>query len=111
MEAAFITYYDNSYYLWFDNSVYEVGKTSIKKCGSDSYQSDFEEGSFWLGIGLFMTSVQPLLVLILGHYTITFNSSISFQTIFFYLTLYVLVAIREELAFRGYPLFTLNYRF
>jgi len=39
------------------------------------------------------------------------TSSIIFYTIIFYLLLYILVAIREELAFRGYPLFSLNHRF
>ena len=63
------------------------------------------------GIGLFMTILQPAFVLLSGHYKIALNPSISFYTILFYFTLYVLAAIREELAFRGYPLFSLNYRF
>jgi membrane protease YdiL (CAAX protease family) len=40
-----------------------------------------------------------------------FNPSISAFPILFYFTLYILVAIREELAFRGYPLFSLNYSY
>ncbi len=62
-------------------------------------------------IGLLMTSLQPAIVLLLGHYRISFNPHIPFQTILFYLSLYILVAVREELAFRSYPLFSLNYRF
>lgn len=63
------------------------------------------------GIGLLMTSLQPALVLLLGHYKTYYNPNIPVPSILFYLTLYVLVAIREELAFRSYPLFSLNYRF
>jgi membrane protease YdiL (CAAX protease family) len=86
-------------------------KLQLRNVGVIATKATFRKVAFGLGIGLFMTSVQPLFVLLLGHYTITFNASISFYTIFFYLTLYILVAIREELAFRGYPLFSLNYRF
>lgn len=63
------------------------------------------------GIGLFMTLLQLAFVVLSGHYKIILSPSISFYTIIFYLALYILVAIREELAFRGYPLFSLNHRF
>jgi len=63
------------------------------------------------GIGLFMTSLQPAIVFLLGHYKISVGPSTSAYPIFFYLTLYILVAVREELAFRGYPLFSLDYSF
>lgn len=46
----------------------------------------------------------------LANRAITLSPSISFFTIIFYLALYILVAIREELPFRGYPLFSLNHR-
>ena len=63
------------------------------------------------GIGLIMTILQPAFVLLFGHYKIALATSFSFYAILFYFTLYFLVAVREELAFRGFPLFTLNNRF
>lgn len=62
-------------------------------------------------IGLFMTLVQTFFILLLGHYKMYLNISISIYSIFIYFTLYILVALREELAFRGYPLFSLNYSY
>ncbi|HVX48626.1 MAG TPA: type II CAAX endopeptidase family protein [Chitinophagaceae bacterium] len=62
-------------------------------------------------IGLLMTALQPALVFIMGHYSIAVTPGTSYNVIFFYLTLYILVALREELAFRSYPLFSLHYRF
>jgi membrane protease YdiL (CAAX protease family) len=62
-------------------------------------------------IGLFMTLLQPAFVLLLGHFKLTLSSSIAWYPIIFYLSLYVLVAIREELAFRSFPLFSLYNRF
>lgn len=63
------------------------------------------------GIGLLMSILQPAFVLLFGHYKIALSPSFSFYPILFYFTLYILAAIREELAFRGYPIFSLNYRF
>ncbi|MEX6690161.1 type II CAAX endopeptidase family protein [Danxiaibacter flavus] len=74
-------------------------------------KSSFKKLATGFGIGLLMTALQPAFVLLFGHYKIDFNPHIPFQTAVFYLTLYLLVAIREELAFRSYPLFSLNYRF
>lgn len=73
--------------------------------------STFKKIAAGFGIGILMTALQPALVLLFGHYKINVNPHIPFQTIFFYLILYLFVAIREELAFRSYPLFSLNHRF
>ncbi len=86
-------------------------KLQLKKVGVVPNQMTFWRVSIGFGIGLFMTLLQPAFVLLLGHYKIAVSPSISFYTVIFYLTLYILVAIREELAFRGYPLFSLNYGF
>ncbi len=61
-------------------------------------------------IGMLMASLQPVFVLLLGHFKMSVVPNVSAYTIIFYLTLYILVAIREELAFRGYPLFSLYHR-
>jgi membrane protease YdiL (CAAX protease family) len=83
----------------------------LKDVGVVSNKMTFKKGAIGFGLGLFMTLLQPAIVVLLGHYTILFTASIPFYSILFYLTLYFLVAIREELAFRGFPLFSLKYRF
>lgn len=47
-----------------------------------------------------MTILQLIFVSLLGHYKVILSTSFSFYNILFYFTLYVLVAVREELAFR-----------
>lgn len=86
-------------------------KLQLKEVGIVSHKMTFKKICIGFGIGLLMTLLQLAFVLLFGHYTISLIPSISFYTIIFYLALYVLVAIREELAFRSYPLFSLNYRF
>ncbi len=83
----------------------------LKDVGVVANNKTFTKAVIGFGIGIIMTMLQPAFVLLFGHYKIALTSSISSYTIIFYLTLYILVAIREELAFRGYPLFSLNHRF
>ncbi|MGN6801994.1 MAG: lysostaphin resistance A-like protein [Ginsengibacter sp.] len=86
-------------------------KLQLKDVGVVASNMTFKKVVIGFGIGLFMTLLQLAFVLLFGHYKIALTSSISSYTIIFYLALYILVAIREELAFRGYPLFSLNHRF
>src|SRR6476660_166290 len=86
-------------------------KLQLKNVGIVPNKKTFKKMLIGLGIGLLMTLLQPAFVLLFGHYKVTVTSSLSSYTIFFYLTLYVLVAKREELAFRSYPRFSLNYSF
>ena len=86
-------------------------KLPLKKTGVVANKATAKKVAIGFGIGLLMTMLQPIIVLLLGHYKMTFNPSVSAYPIFFYFILYVLVAVREELAFRGYPLFSLNYSF
>lgn len=86
-------------------------RLQLKDVGVVANNMTFKKVAIGFGIGLLMTLLQPAFVLLLGHYKMALNSSISPYKIIFYLTLYILVAIREELAFRGYPLFSLNHRF
>jgi len=60
-------------------------------------------------IGMFLSFLQPLLVLIFGHLKLVFSPATNFTYIFSNLVLYFLIACREELAFRGYPLRSLAY--
>ena len=59
--------------------------------------------------GLFLSALQPAIVLLSGHFTLKYNPSITTSYIFSNLLLYFLSASREELAFRGYPLRSLAY--
>ena len=86
-------------------------KLKLKNVGIIPNKATFRRCIFGFGIGLFMTFLQLVFVLLFGHFTISYNLSISYYTVIFYLTLYILVAIREELAFRSYPIFSLNYGF
>jgi membrane protease YdiL (CAAX protease family) len=86
-------------------------RLQLQDVGVVASSMTFKKVVIGFGIGLFMTSFQLAFVLLFGHYKVILTSSISFYTTAFYLALYILVAIREELAFRGYPLFSLNYRF
>lgn len=86
-------------------------KLPLKKIGVVANKTSAKKILIGFAIGLVMTSLQPVIVLSLGHYSMSFNTSVSAYSVVFYFTLYVLVAVREELAFRGYPLFSLNYSY
>lgn len=86
-------------------------KLKLKDIGIIPNVATFKKVTTGFGIGLLMTFLQLVLVLVFGHYKITYNPSISYCTAIFYLTLYILVAIREEIAFRSFPIFSLNYRY
>ncbi len=85
-------------------------KIPLKNVGVVAGKSTLKKVLIGFAIGLIMTALQPVFVLLLGHYKMVQSYPFSPRPIFFYLTLYILVAIREELAFRGYPLFSLNYK-
>ena len=86
-------------------------KIPLKKAGVVANKTTLKKVAIGFGIGLLMTLLQSGIVLLSGHYKMFLSPSISGDPIFFYFSLYFLVAIREELAFRGYPLFSLNYSF
>ena len=86
-------------------------KLPLNKVGVVANKTTPKKLAIGFGVGLSMTLLQPAIVFLLGHYKLSLNHASSAYPIFFYLTLYILVAVREELAFRGYPLFSLNYSF
>ena len=86
-------------------------KLPLEKVGVVANKTTPKKVAIGFGIGLLMTMAQPIFVLSLGHYKMSFAPSNFTFPIIFYSTLYILVALREELAFRGYPLFSLNYSF
>jgi membrane protease YdiL (CAAX protease family) len=58
--------------------------------------------------GSVLASLQPMFVLMLGHVTLYRSSSVNAVGVITSLVLYLLVALREEVAFRGYPLRVLD---
>ncbi|MEJ7679563.1 MAG: type II CAAX endopeptidase family protein [Segetibacter sp.] len=86
-------------------------RLQLKDVGILSNNMTLKKVIIGFGIGLLMIMLQPAFVLLFGHYKIALTPSFPLYSILFHFTLYILAAIREELAFRGYPLFSLNYRF
>ena len=58
--------------------------------------------------GLFLVVLQVSLLLLTGHITLLRTSETTIGPIFLSFIIYLLLASREELAFRGYPLQSLN---
>ena len=85
-------------------------KLPLQRVGVVPIRSTIKKLLIGFGIGVLMTSLHAVFVVGLGHYTLSFGSGSVFA-LFFYLFLYIVVSLREELAFRGYPLFSLNYSF
>lgn len=86
--------------LWEGISMKEVGVIP-----GDKTLPGFLTG---FSIGLLMAVLQPLLLLLTGHIKLVPIPGISFMTIGTSFTLYLLIGLREEIAFRGFPLFSIN---
>lgn len=61
-----------------------------------------------LCVGSLLAALQPLLVLVFGHVSIGRSPGVGPLIIATNLILYLLIACREEIAFRGYPMSVLN---
>jgi membrane protease YdiL (CAAX protease family) len=85
-------------------------KLRLTDVGVVASKSTFKKMLAGFGIGFLMTALQPALLFLFGHFTIAFTGAFSIYTMAFYISLYLLVAVREELAFRGFPLFSLHHR-
>lgn len=59
-------------------------------------------------IGSLLAMLQPLLVITFGHVSMDRSSAIGYAAIASNLLLYLLIACREEIAFRGYPMSVLS---
>lgn len=76
----------------------------IKQMGVVAHRTTLKKVALGFGIGLVLAMLQSIFLVCAGHYKISLDTSVPLYYVFFYLTLYLLVAVREELAFRGYPL-------
>jgi len=61
-------------------------------------------------LGLLLPIIQWGIVYVSGGYQVRWNDHVGLNGIFSFLLLYILIAAREELAFRAFPLFSLNKR-
>ncbi len=83
-------------------------RLTINEAGIIPGKSSLPRFLFGYFAGMAMAATQALLVLAYGHFQLRRVPEISITEIFLPLLLYFLVACREELAFRSYPLRTLN---
>jgi len=60
-------------------------------------------------IGMLLVGLHVALKMIYGHLSLNITPDVRFSSVVITLLLYCLLALREELAFRGYPLRSLNY--
>lgn len=81
---------------------------TLKQLGVVPTGATLKKVAIGFGIGLLLAMLQPIIILGLGHFTMSHAPSVKLYSVLFYLTLYLLVAMREELAFRGYPLVALH---
>ena len=65
--------------------------------------------AYGFGIGLFLAIAQGLLVIAFSNVKLTYAVQTSSLSILLTLFLYLILSLREELAFRGYPLRSLTY--
>ncbi|WP_353186294.1 CPBP family intramembrane glutamic endopeptidase [Parapedobacter lycopersici] len=66
---------------------------------------------FGLLVGSVLASLQPALVIALGPVSFSAAPTVGYSAVVLHLVLYLLVACREELAFRGYPLRYMDRKF
>ena len=83
-------------------------KIKLNDVGIVPNRKSFSKYLTGLGVGLLLAALQPALVLITGHVKLLPVPDISYNTVIAYFLLYLAIGVREEVAFRGYPLFSLN---
>ncbi|HMI06332.1 MAG TPA: type II CAAX endopeptidase family protein [Flavobacterium sp.] len=79
-------------------------KIRLDKLGVTPKKGTIRRFIFGFIIGLLLSITHTALVLLFSHAKIVSVSSLSFSAIVFTFLLYFVLALREELAFRGYPL-------
>jgi len=67
-------------------------KLTLKKAGVVPNRATWKKVAVGFAAGILMTALQPAIVLLLGHYKMSLNFSVSTYEILFYLTLYFLFA-------------------
>jgi membrane protease YdiL (CAAX protease family) len=84
-------------------------KIQLKEIGVIPNRQTFGKFIFGLSIGLLLAFLQVMLVLAVSHSKLIFVSGLSIKPVLIMFFLYFVLALREELAFRGFPLRSLNY--
>ncbi|MGF7082901.1 CPBP family glutamic-type intramembrane protease [Mucilaginibacter sp. UYCu711] len=83
-------------------------KLQLKDAGIAFKKVNGYQFLFGFMAGLIMTIVQLSIMTLTGHISLTQISTTGFGTVLINFALYTMVALREEMAFRGYPLFTIK---
>ena len=81
---------------------------TMEDVGLKPHKKSFSKFVTGWGIGLLLATLQPILILVSGHIKLGLTPGFSFNTIITSFLLYLVLACREEVAFRGYPVFGLN---
>ncbi len=84
-------------------------KVQLKEIGVIPTHRTFRKFILGFCIGLVLAFSQVMLVLAYGHSKLVVVSELSFQPILFMFSLYFILALREEIAFRGFPLRSLDF--
>ncbi|MBB5395217.1 CPBP family intramembrane glutamic endopeptidase [Mucilaginibacter sp. AK015] len=84
-------------------------KLSLGQLGIVPGKATFSKVGTGFLIGLLIAGLHFSLVLIFGHISVT-SANPSFHLVMFYFLLYLTLAAREEIAFRGYALRSLSYK-
>lgn len=86
-------------------------KIKPEAIGIVARQGSLRKGLIGFFIGILLSISHVLAVALFGHVSVDLMPVFPIATALFSLLLYFVLAIREELAFRGYPLRMLNYSF
>lgn len=85
------------------------GKIQLKDIGVIPNRQTFSKFIFGFSIGILLVLLQVLLVLTFGHSKLLLVPELPIKPILIMFSLYFILSLREELAFRGFPLRSLNY--
>jgi membrane protease YdiL (CAAX protease family) len=84
-------------------------KLQLKDTGAEPNKNSFKLVLFAFTLGLLLPILHAAIVMLSGHVELKVVSSLSPTPVLLTLLLYSIAACREELAFRGYPLRSLDY--
>lgn len=84
-------------------------KIQLKDIGIIPNHQTFGKFIFGFSIGLLLVLLQVILVLAISHSKLILVPQLSIKPVLIMFSLYFILSLREELAFRGFPLRSLNY--
>ncbi|MEO6723369.1 MAG: type II CAAX endopeptidase family protein [Ferruginibacter sp.] len=82
-------------------------KMPMKEAGIIPHRKSFSKFIIGWVIGVLLATLQPIIILATGHIKLEYATGFSSTMTATYFVWYLLLAFREEVAFRGYPMFSL----